>query len=81
MDWSPPSCSGVDGGDVVKVEIWDVVDKAKHTPQNSANRISTADLKYNLKEDGKCIVFMVCMRIGTNGHIALKYRYRKASTP
>lgn len=32
---------------MVKVDVWDVVDKAIHTDRNAVNRLSTADLVYN----------------------------------
>lgn len=40
----------------MKVEVWDVVDKAFHTTKNSSNRISTADVVYNLSGEGKYLI-------------------------
>jgi hypothetical protein len=62
INWTSPSSSSSathahsnhgSTGDTVKVEVWDVVDKAIRTARNSANRFSTADLVYTLKGDGK----------------------------
>lgn len=62
IDWTSPSASAgsnsttlrsIHSDDVVKVDVWDVVDKAIHTQQNSLNRHSTADLVYNFNQAGE----------------------------
>jgi hypothetical protein len=51
INWTSPTASVED--EAVKVEVWDVVDGAFRTLQNSVNRISTADLVYNLNDEGE----------------------------